>query len=45
MIDFSIEKIVYISKEMLESDLEICIISVNKLKKKIWEYFKQVKIL
>ena len=30
---------------MLESDLQICAISVNKLKKKLWKNSEQVKIL
>ena len=34
-IDFSTGKLVHMSKEMQESELEICIISVNKLNKKI----------
>ena len=38
-------KLVYISKEMLESDLQICTISINKLKKELWENSKSVKIL
>ena len=33
------------SKEILELDLEICIILVNKFKKKIQENSEQVKIL
>ena len=35
MIDFLMRKLIYISKEMSESALKICAISVNKLKKKI----------
>ena len=45
MIDFLIRKLVHMSKEMWESELEICIILANNLKKKIWENSKQVKIL
>ena len=33
------------SKEMSESELEICAISVNNLKKEIQENSEQVKIL
>ena len=33
------------SKEMLESDLQICTISADKLKKKLWKNSEQVKIL
>ena len=44
-IDFSTGKLVHMSKEMQESELEICAISVNNLKKKIWENSEQVKIL
>ena len=33
------------SKEMQGSELEICTISANNLKKKIWENSEQVKIL
>ena len=35
IIDFLTEKLVYMSKEMLESGLEICVILANNLKKKI----------
>ena len=45
IIDFSIEKLIYISKEISESELEICAILTNDLKKKIWENSEQVKIL
>ena len=45
IIDFSMRKLIYMSKEMLESELEICTISANDLKKKIWENLEQVKIL
>ena len=44
-IDFSTGKLVHMSKEMSESELEICTISANDLKKKIWENLEQVKIL
>ena len=33
------------SKEMLESDLQICTISANKLKKELWKNPEQVKVL
>ena len=33
------------SKRMQESELEICTILTNNLKKKIWENSEQVKIL
>ena len=45
IIDFSTEKLVYMSKEMSESELELCAILTNNLKKKIWENSEQVKIL
>ena len=45
MIDFSIEKLVHMSKEMLESDLQICTISADKFKKELWENSEQVKVL
>ena len=35
LIDFSTEKLIYMSKEMSESELEICAILTNNLKKKI----------
>ena len=44
-IDFSTGKLVHMSKEMHESELEISIILANKLNKKIWENSEQVKIL
>ena len=44
-IDFSTGKLVHMSKEMSESELEICTILTNDLKKKIWENLEQVKIL
>ena len=44
IISFLTKKLIYMSKE-LELALEICIILVNKLKKKIQENSKQVKIL
>ena len=45
MLNFLTEKLVYMSKEMLGSDLQICTISVNKLKKELWENSEQVKVL
>ena len=39
-IDFSTGKLVHMSKEMSESELEICTILTNNLKKKIWENSK-----
>ena len=33
------------NKEIKESVLKICVISVNKLKKEIWENSEEVKIL
>ena len=45
MIDFSTGKLIHMSKEISESELEICAISANNLKKKIWENSEQVKIL
>ena len=33
------------SKEMLELNLQICTILVNKLKKELWKNPEQVKIL
>ena len=39
------EKLVHMSKKISESELEICIISANNLKKEIWENLEQVKIL
>ena len=44
-INFSTEKLIYISKEIEESVLEICVILAIKLKKKIWENSEEVKIL
>ena len=35
IIDFSTEKLIHMSKEMQGSELEICIILTNDLKKKI----------
>ena len=40
-----LEKLVYMSKEMLELDLQICTILVNKLKKELQENSKQDKVL
>ena len=45
MIDFLTGKLIHISKEMSGSGLEICVISVDNFKKKIWENLEQVKIL
>ena len=45
MINFLTGKLVYMSKEMLGSDLQICTILTNKLKKKLWENPEQVKVL
>ena len=44
-IDFSTGKLVHMSKEMSESELEICTISADDLKREIWENLEQVKIL
>ena len=44
-IDFLTGKLVHMSKEMLESELEICAILADNLKKEIWENSEQVKIL
>ena len=43
--DFSTGKLVHMSKEMSESELKICAILADNLKKKIWENSEQVKIL
>ena len=43
--NFSTGKLVYMSKEMLKLDLQICTISADKLKKKLWENPEQVKVL
>ena len=45
IINFSVRKLVHMSKEILESDLQICTISVNELKQELWENSEQVKIL
>ena len=45
MIDFSTGKLVHMSKEMLELDLQICAISANKLKQELQKNPEQVKIL
>ena len=45
IIDFSIRKLVHMSKEIQESELEICTISANDLRREIWENSEQVKIL
>ena len=39
------EKLVHMSKEMLELNLQICTILANKLKKELWKNSEQVKIL
>ena len=44
-IDFLIRKLVHMSKEIYESELEIDVILTNKLNKKIQENSEQVKIL
>ena len=44
-INFSMRKLVHMSKEMLGSDLQICAISADKLKKKLQKNPEQVKIL
>ena len=44
-IDFSTGKLVQMSKEMSESELKICTILANNLKKEIQENSEQVKIL
>ena len=45
IIDFLTGKLIHMSKEMSESELEICAISANNLKREIWENLEQVKIL
>ena len=45
IIDFLIRKLIHMSKEMQGSELEICTILTDDLKKKIWENSEQVKIL
>ena len=45
IINFSMRKLVPMSKEMLGSDLQICTISADKLKKELQENSEQVKIL
>ena len=45
MINFSTGKLVYMSKEMLELNLQIYTISVNELKQKLQKNSEQVKIL
>ena len=45
MINFSMRKLVNESKEMLGSDLKICVILINKLKKELQENPEQVKFL
>ena len=45
MIDFLTGKLVHMSKEIQESELEICTILANKLNKKIQENLEKVKIL
>ena len=44
-IDFLMEKLVHMSKEISGSGLEICAILTDNLKKEIWENSEQVKIL
>ena len=44
MINFLTGKWVYINKR-LRSEVEICAISANKLKKKVWQNSDQVKVL
>ena len=38
-------KLVHMSKEILGSDLQICAILTDELKKELWENSEQVKIL
>ena len=45
MLNFLTEKLVHMSKEMLESDLQICTILTDELKKELWENPEQVKVL
>ena len=45
MINFSTGKLVYMSKEMLKLNLQICTILTDKLKKELWKNSEQVKIL
>ena len=45
MLNFLTEKLVHMSKEMLELDLQICTILINKLRKELQENPEQVKIL
>ena len=44
-INFLTGKLVHMSKEMLGLNLQICTISANKLKQKLWKNPEQVKIL
>ena len=44
-VQLSTEKLVYMSKKMLELNLQICAILADELKKKLWENSEQVKIL
>ena len=44
-INFSMRKLVHMSKEMLKLNLQICVILTNELKKVLWENSEQVKIL
>ena len=44
-INFSVRKLVHMSKEMLGSDLQICAISADELKQKLKKNPEQVKIL
>ena len=45
MINFSMRKLVHMSKRMLGSDLQICAISADKLKQELWKNPEQVKVL
>ena len=44
-INFSTGKLVHMSKGMLGLDLQICAISVNKLKQELWKNPEQVRVL
>ena len=44
-INFLTGKLVHMSKEMLELNLQICAISADELKQKLWKNPEQVKIL
>ena len=45
IINFLTEKLVHMSREMLELDLQICTILTDKHKRELWENPEQVKIL